>query len=43
MPRVGFVIGGGPITPEISPSLLASIRGRAPALVRRELVRKEEV
>ena len=29
MPRVGFVTGGGPVAPETSPSLLASIRGRA--------------
>ena len=29
MPRVGFIVGGGSVTPEISPSLLASIRGRA--------------
>ena len=29
MPRVGFVTGGGPVTPKMSPSLLASIHGRA--------------
>lgn len=29
MPRVGFVTGGGPVTSKMSPSLLASIRGRA--------------
>lgn len=29
MPRVGFVTGGSSITSEMSPDLLASIRGRA--------------
>ena len=29
MPRVGFVTGCGPVAPEMSPSLLASIRGQA--------------
>ena len=29
MPRVGFVTGGGPVAPEMSPSLLASIHGQA--------------
>lgn len=29
MPRVGFVTGGGSVTPEMSPSLLAFIRARA--------------
>ncbi len=29
MPRVGFVTGGDSVAPELSPSLLASIRGRA--------------
>lgn len=29
MPKAGFVVGGGPVAPEFSPSLSASIRGRA--------------
>lgn len=36
MPRVGFVIGGGSVIPEMSPSLFASIHGRAS----REMLKK---